>query len=320
MSEEYIYAVARIRSAELRLLTNSTLTSLLATKNYDECLRLLSDLGWDTEDNLSAILKSERDKTWKFISELVKDIHVFDVFLYANDFHNLKAAIKSAADKELEGIYIDKEQCSVDPELIKKAVSQRDFSSLPPFMSKVAEEALDTLLRTGDGGLCDNIIDKAALVKIYEAGKSSNNEILKLYSELTVAAADIKMAIRFVLVGKDISTLKKALAPCDSINVDRLVKAAFEGLDAIYEYLSHTAYQDAIPEIKKSPSAFERWCDNMIIAKIRPQRHNPFSIGPIAAYILARENEIKTVRIILSGKINNLPVDSLRERVREMYV
>ncbi|MCI8744511.1 MAG: V-type ATP synthase subunit C, partial [Lachnospiraceae bacterium] len=35
---------------------------------------------------------------------------------------------------------------------------------------------------------------------------------------------------------------------------------------------------------------------------------------------LARENEIKTVRIILSGKLNGLSDDSIRERVREMYV
>ena len=40
MSEEYVYAVARIRSAELRLLTSSVLESLLAAKSYDECLRL----------------------------------------------------------------------------------------------------------------------------------------------------------------------------------------------------------------------------------------------------------------------------------------
>ena len=84
MSEEYVYAVARIRSAELRLLTSSVLESLLAAKSYDECLRLLADHGWDIDDSmsLSTILKNERDKTWKFISELVSDPHVFDVFLY----------------------------------------------------------------------------------------------------------------------------------------------------------------------------------------------------------------------------------------------
>ena len=53
MSEEYVYAVARIRSAELRLLTSSVLESLLAAKSYDECLRLLSDHGWDIDESMS---------------------------------------------------------------------------------------------------------------------------------------------------------------------------------------------------------------------------------------------------------------------------
>lgn len=323
MSEEFIYAVARIRLAELKLLNSSVLDSLLAAKSYDECLRLLSDHGWDINESmsLSSILKSERDRTWKFISELVSDMHAFDVFLYANDYHNLKAAIKAAATQEdRDDLYLAKDQCSIDPEIIRKAIGQREFFRLPAYMQKSAEEALDTLLHTGDGGLCDIIIDRAALIKIHESGKESGNEILSLYGELTVAAANIKTAIRANLIQRDKTFLEKALAPCDSLNIDRLIKAATESIDAIYEYLSHTVYLDAIPEIKKSPSAFERWCDNLIIEKIRPQRHNPFTIGPIAAYILARENEIKSVRIILSGKTNNLSLESLRERVREMYV
>ena len=72
--------------------------------------------------------------------------------------------------------------------------------------------------------------------------------------------------------------------------------------------------------LAESPSAFERWCDNKIIQTIKPQKYNPFSVEPLVAYVLARENEIKTVRIILSAKANNLPEDSIRERVREMYV
>ena len=45
-----------------------------------------------------------------------------------------------------------------------------------------------------------------------------------------------------------------------------------------------------------------------------------FGISPLIAYILARETEIKAVRIILSGKHNNLPQETIRERLREMYV
>ena len=50
------------------------------------------------------------------------------------------------------------------------------------------------------------------------------------------------------------------------------------------------------------------------------EKYNSFSAGPILAYFLARENEIKTVRIILTGKLNNLSDDYIRERLRKMYV
>ena len=96
--------------------------------------------------------------------------------------------------------------------------------------------------------------------------------------------------------------------------------AAASGTDAVIAYLDHTDYADAVDELKNSVASFERWCDNRMIETIRPEIHNPFGIGPVAAYILARENEIKTVRIILAAKRNNLPEEMLRERVRAMYV
>lgn len=38
------------------------------------------------------------------------------------------------------------------------------------------------------------------------------------------------------------------------------------------------------------------------------------------AYSIARQNEINTVRIILSGKLNNIDDNIIRERLRAMYV
>ena len=57
-----------------------------------------------------------------------------------------------------------------------------------------------------------------------------------------------------------------------------------------------------------------------MIQTMQPQKYEVFSVGPLVAYVLARENEIKTVRIIVSGKRSGLSDDSIRERVREMYV
>jgi V/A-type H+-transporting ATPase subunit C len=67
-------------------------------------------------------------------------------------------------------------------------------------------------------------------------------------------------------------------------------------------------------------TSFEIWCENLLIKKIQPQKYNQFTIGPLAAYLIARENEIKTVRMILQGKLNQLPEEAIRERLRIMYV
>ena len=102
------------------------------------------------------LLSAERDKTWEFIGELVKDMSVFDVFLYANDYHNLKAAIKEVCTNTMHtGIYFEKGQCTIDPLLIRKAIREHDYQLLPEHMQAVAKSAADTLLHTGDGQLCD---------------------------------------------------------------------------------------------------------------------------------------------------------------------
>lgn len=321
MADKYVYAVARIRSKELSLLSGAFLEQLTAAKSYDECIQLLNEKGWggDGVNNTEELLAGEREKTWGLISELVEDRSVFDVFLYANDYHNLKAAIKEVRmGQEYPGIFID--QGTLDVKLIKDAIQNREFQNLPEVMRGSAEEAYKALLHTQDGQLCDIIIDKAALDAIYRAGMESGNEFLKLYAELTVAAADIKTAVRASRTGKDKAFLEQALAPCDTLDIQRLAQAAIEGGDAIGSYLESTPYADAVEELRRSPSAFERWCDNLMIRRIKPQQYSPFGLGPLAAYILARENEIKSVRIVLSGKLNSLPEESIRERVREMYV
>ena len=53
---------------------------------------------------------------------------------------------------------------------------------------------------------------------------------------------------------------------------------------------------------------------------LKTQKYEAFSVGPLLGYLIARENEIKTVRIILTGKQNGFSDDAVRERIREMYV
>ncbi len=322
MAEQYTYAVARVRARETALLTEKDLDMLLSAKTYDEALRILADKGFSGNGDFSdydTLLKQESDKIWNFVKEIGVNREDLSVFLLKRDFHNIKAAIKAVLTSAPEhGIYVS--GGTIAPDTIREAVAKRDFSALPKNMADAAKTASEVFLKTGDGQACDIIIDRAALIAVKEAGRASDIPMIAEYAELTAALSDIKIAVRSCALSKNEKFLRDALAPCDTLNIETLCRQASKGTDELYSYLSVTPYAAAADAISVSYSEFEKWCDNLIMNAVSAQKYNSFTIAPIAAYILARENEISAVRIILSGKKNGLSEDSIRERLRDMYV
>ena len=322
MQQDYTYAVARIRYRETALLSDADLLSLLSAKDIASALRLLRDKGWgDNTDpkDVDELLTVEEKKLWDFIAEIVSDEEAFDFLRVPNDFHNLKVAIKCVTrDVKPNGLLLYNSVS--DPEEIFDCVSKREYQRLPEYMQDCAKEAMTALLQTSDGQLCDIIVDKACMEHVYRLGKESKSDIIRLYCELFVAAADIKIAIRCANTKKKLDFIRRALAECDTLDVERLAQAAFEGKDEVIAYLGSTEYRSAVDAIETSMSAFEKWCDDYMTNAMKPRKWEPFGIGPVVAYIIARQNEIKAVRMILSAKLNNLSENTIKERLRDMYV
>ena len=318
MPELYPYAAARVHALEPSLLGRQELDQLLSAKTYDECLHVLHGFGWEGE-TAEELLTGETEKTWTLIGELLPEPQVFQIFRLTSDFNNAKAAVKSVVTGvKAERVFLP--GGSVEPEEILKAVRENDFSKLPDWIGVPLKDAQHILLNTRDGQLCDIRLDHAALEAVMTEGEKSDCELLREYAELFVAAADLKIVQRSILTGRPYSFLKEALAECRTLDTGRLTEAAMGGMDSLESYLSLTPYADAIPAMKAGASAFDKWRDDRIMALIQGEKANPFTLGPVAAYYLARQNEIAMVRIILSAKRNGLDGDDVRERLRVMYV
>ena len=319
---KYTYAVARIRALEVSLFSDAVIEQLLACRSAEEALRSVTEKGWgdpSVSGDMDSVLKREEEKTWEVIRDVAPDMSVFDVLSYPKLYHNLKAAVKEVCtEAKNPAVYYD--DCPIPGTEMYQIVESREFSRLPGHMSRTAQEALDTLLHTGDGQLCDIIVDRAALDAIEEAGKKSGELIIENYADTTVAIADIKIAVRSQKTGKSADFMRRAMAECDSLSLDQLIRAALSGEEEIAQYLEGTSYAGGADALRESPSAFERWCDNRMIETLKSQKYETFSVGPLLGYLIARENEIKTVRIILTGKQNGFTDDAIRERIREMYV
>jgi len=318
---DYIFAVARIRVKETSLLKDADISQMAGMKDVKDVMAFLSDRGWGdgtvTQD-AETMLAQEEEKTWSLMNELKLDPAVFQLLSLPKLYHNLKAAIKETCSGEVpDHTYFDVDRYGRDEML--RIVGEKNFQALPAHMKQAAEKAYEIMVTLMDGQRCDIIIDRACMEACLDAGRKSKNRLLEDYEESTAAVTNIKIAVRSVKTNKQIGFLKEALAPCSSIDVGGLAAAASMNTAALLEYLEGHGYREAAEALRESASAFERWCDNRVIETILPQKRNSLSAGPIVAYYLARENEIKTVRIIITAKANGFSEESTRERVRMMY-
>lgn len=318
----YAYAVARVRANELTLLSAADMEQLIAAEDYKQVLRRLSDNGWGDVEGLtdySQYLEQYRQKTWNLLVEIMDDVHELDMLIIKNDMQNLKAALKCIfSHNDPENLYIS--PTVFETEAIVKAVEERMFESLPECMIDVAKEAYDILAHTGNGQLADVILDMRTLELIKSYGEKSRNEMLAKLAEYICVTTNIKTAYRCANTGKSKDFIESSICECDTLDKRSLVAATLEGESALLDYLSKTQYSNAVEKLKISTSAFEKWSDDLIMQLILPAKHKAFGLDPMAAYYLAKDAEIKTVRIILSAKLNHLPADIIRERVRALYV
>ncbi|MCC6094930.1 MAG: V-type ATPase subunit [Eubacterium sp.] len=318
---DYIFAVARIRVKEKSLLSDADIRQMADMKDNQEILNFLSERGWGTGDAAQdgeSMLDAEEKKLPALMHELKVDPKLFQILSYPRLYHNLKAGIKEVCTSDAAGhLYYDID--GFGREDVRRILREKDFRALPLHMREVAQRAYKVMLQTRDGQKCDVMIDRACLDACEAAGRKSGNALMQRYQESTVAVTDIRIAVRAQKTGKDLKFLQEALAPCDSLNVDTLAAAAAGDEKTLMEYLEGTGFRDAAEALKESAAAFEKWCDDQVILAIMPQKMNSVSAGPVIAYYLARENEIKMVRILLTAKANGFSQENIRERLRKMY-
>lgn len=321
VSQDFTYAVSRIRMKETKLLTRKDIDRLIAQQDYPSVITALAEFGYNCEKtkDSSDILADELEKLWSLMEELVEDMSVFDVFRIQNDYHNLKVSVKAVySDKTVSSMLIS--GGTIEGEIIYQCVKNRDYKVLPEILAQTAQKALNIILKTGDGQLCDTVIDKASLDALADIRSNSLYEVLKDYAELYISSANIKIAVRGSKLNKNLEFFRQALAECLTLNKELLAKSAAKGFDEVCAYLSKTKYKDAVDYMKKSMASFEKWCDDLLIKDMKKQKSDPFTIGPLVAYIIAKQNEIKAIRLILIAKLNRLDDSKINERIREIYV
>ncbi len=318
---EYAFAVARIRSNENKLLQGATVESAINANDYNETLKVFADSGYAdfASQDEEKILSQKQREAFELIYSCAPDKKCIDFLIVKNDFHNFKAILKSMVqNKDCEGLLLSPSM--VDTKTALKAVTEKKFDILPEIFADTVKQAYELLVTTLDGQKCDCLFDKACLEMMLRLAKESKDSFSVDIANKTVALYDVKIALRALRTGKDKSFLENSLAGCDILDTERLAQAALEGESALREYVKFLSLGNLADCITGSYAAFEKEMDDILIDSVKDAKFTSLGIAPLAAYYFAVENEVKTVRIILSCKKNGMSVETIRERVRKLYV
>ncbi len=321
---EYAYSVAFVRTLENKMLSKSDIDTLINAKSASDAMRFLADKGYGggeqaAPSQIEQILKGELENSWQLVREACPEGAPIDVLLYKNDFHNLKTILKAThSSAKWEDLML--RPSTVDPQVIADAVMQGRLDTLPELLKEPAIRAYDVLTKTGDGQLVEVILDRAVFEAMAESVKSYKNDFFKGYIELNCDIVNIKTAIRGARARVDRRFCEHALVPFGRMDIKLLTDAIVDGVDAVYELLERMGFNALVEAARTSLSEFEKLCDNMLIDYIKGYKNRAFGFEPVLGYLKGKETELQAVRIIISGHINNVPKETMTERLRELYV
>ncbi len=312
--KNYAYGVAYMKTFENKMLTKTETEALLDAPDLSAALKLLSDKGYG-DARADDILKSELEKIWQEAKNACGEGAPLDILLYKNDFHNLKTILKAQVSGAGFTDLLLK-PCIVAPKEIAEAIKRGNFESLPDFMREPAKKTYKLMGETRDGQSVEVFSDKACLLSIKERAEAEKSEFLIGWAELNILIANMKIAAR--AAGKSSDFIKNAMINTKEGKL--LYEASLKSAEEVSEAISALGFKKGAELLLKSFSDFEKWCDNLKIEYVKKEKGRCFGFEPIFAFLIGKEFEIQTLRIILSGKENGIEKEIIRERLRESYV
>lgn len=325
---DYLYLSARLRAMENSLLTQARMERMLDAPTPEDAAKVLTECGYQElsrvdVDTVNDLLAQARDQVMYDLASCAPDPRMVDVFQIKYDYHNAKVLLKSEArGEDPQRLLVDAGR--VPGKVLAAAVAESEFGSLPAPLAKAIQAARELLGTTKDPQQADFLLDQAYFQEMEALAKETGSGFLQGYVRLMVDVANLRSLVRVIRMGKDGDFLKTVLFQGGSMDLRRLIAAA-EGSASVEEVYASSSLAEAAQLGQAAVSgggltAFEKACDNALMAYLTQAKRVAFGEQPLIAYLAAKDSEFTAVRIIMTGRLAGLSADVIRERLRDAYV
>jgi len=339
--EEYAFANGRIKKLEKELINNEILDRMIKSTDITSAMKILTESDLNNYSfelnnplNFEVSLNQELLHTYDIIKSISKvSTFNFLYFTFASryDFHNIKILIKSKYLKKEFSNELISPITTIDIEKLNSAVKDEKYEDIPDSFEFLIKKTLSEYNKFKDPEIIDFVLDKERYIMIFNKIREveiieAEELFLKRFIRINIDLNNIINCVRAKIRGEKKAFTKEFLIPEGDFKTENIMEIYDSPLSSWCEKLIYTDYKDTIEQglnyFQKNNSLMEleKLRDNFILNFSKIGKYVTFGIEPLVGFITAKENDIKNIRIILSGKLNKLSPDQIKERVRDTYV
>ena len=329
IDKHYLYSIGRVRELEKGLLSDTHLDRILEA---DEPLAVLRSIAFfktaddhEHPEHLYEAFQLERAHNRRLLHELVVDSPLEEVFLLPYDVDNIKLSLKGklAGNSDVKANEVEEGLFS------KSEILDAVFHAAPGRIPTAIREAMDTAAEHfathARFAVVDALLDRSLRVLQLDIARREKNSFLIDYLQRLSDVQNISLLIRRRRHHLGREGMEELLYECGTLSLsffERVYDGGWESLAAVFkstdyahlltQTLSDTDRAGFLPLLDVA-------CDGFLIERLRHTKYLNAGIAPLLAFYLAREHELKQVRMLLVGKVFHVPQDELRVRMREIY-
>ena len=325
---DFTHAIAIIRVYEKRLLSKQNFDRIIDSNSYEDALKILFEsLNLNKADNIKyeEILKYDLKETFEKIRKVCPFKEVIDFICIKYDYHNLKVSLKGKyLNKDFSNLF--SELGKYDTKELNDHILNEDFDYFDTDVRMSILDSISAFERSNDPQVLEIKLDKGLYKSLIKLAKDLKSDLALNIIKYSIDFINFKTLLRIKRRGENVKLFENAVIEDGFINSKMLIDIYSDNLDGLYKYFRSYKHGDVFSEGLKyylqynNFSHFEKLADDFIMNITKPFKYKIFGMEPIISFLNAKENEIKTLRIILVGKINNISPYSIRERIREVYV
>jgi len=319
---KYAYSTGRVRALETKLLSNTKVEKMIESPTIGDALVYLEDTAYD--DTLGEIsvpgkyqemVKEEKKLSSFLMGKLIFDEEIRDLLKIPHDFLNLKLLIKGRLSE------VDTSSFGTFPvDIMAQAFQTENFSLLPEFMREIIGLAIAHHYLKKDLKSVEFLIDNFEYKYMLSLAERTKIPFLKYYVKTKIDLANIEsfLRIKYFDTSDDCS---EVLIKGGELSVSFFLKMTGEQIESLSSSFKNTPYANlaviGIKDIveKGRFSSLDKESDNLIMHIMRCTRYVTFGVEPVFAYFIAREADLNIIKMILIGKLNEMPAEQMRERI-----